>query len=78
MVEPKQECFVFFYWTTMDKLEFTDLSRVHWMFGCREIVIIQQINISLKHLILPKKHFLTLRRDSSQKWPDFLHAGIFL
>ena len=28
------------YWTTTDKLEFTDWSWVHCMFGCGEIVIL--------------------------------------
>ena len=26
-----------FYWTTMDKLEFTDWSQVNWIFDCGEI-----------------------------------------
>ena len=32
-------CF-FFYWTTTDKLEFTDWSRVHRIFGCGKNVIL--------------------------------------
>ena len=31
--------FVFFHWTTTDKIEFTDWSQVNQKFGCREIAI---------------------------------------
>ena len=32
----------FFYWTSTDKLEFTDCSQVNQMFGCAAIVISRQ------------------------------------
>ena len=35
----KIECSGFFYWTTTDKLEFTDWSQVNRMFICGEIAI---------------------------------------
>ena len=38
----KIERFVFFYWTTTDKLGFTDLSEVQKRFGTGEIVISRQ------------------------------------
>ena len=39
-IKPRQiERSGFFYWTTTDKLEFTDWSQVNRMFSCGEIVI---------------------------------------
>ena len=43
MITPRQiECPGFFYWTTMDKLEFTDWSEVQRWFGSGEIMIFRQ------------------------------------
>ena len=40
MIKPRQiERSVFFYWTTTDKLEFTDWFQVNRMLGCGEIAI---------------------------------------
>ena len=60
----------FFYWTTTIKLEFTDWSRVHSMFCCRE------------NAILPWRRMITpppLRRipciSSSKKIPMYAICG---
>ena len=41
MIKPRQieRSGFFFFWTTTDKLEFTDWSQVKWMLGCGEIEI---------------------------------------
>ena len=39
-IEIERSCF--FYWTTTDKLKFTDGSGVQWRFGSGEIVIFRQ------------------------------------
>ena len=42
-IKPRMiEYSVFFYWTTTDKLEFTDWSEVNQMFGCGWIAIFRQ------------------------------------
>ena len=43
MIKPRQmEHSVFFYWTTTNKLKFTDWSQVNQMLSCGEIAIFRQ------------------------------------
>ena len=42
MNQDRLSALIFFYWTTMDKFEFTDWSEVQWMLGSGEIVIFRQ------------------------------------
>ena len=43
MIKARQiERSVFFYWATMETLEFTDWGRVQRMCGCKEIAILWQ------------------------------------
>jgi len=43
MIKPRQiERSDFFYWTTTDKLKFTDWSHVNRMLGCGDIMIFRQ------------------------------------
>ena len=48
---------VFFYWTMMDKLEFTDWSRVRLMFVCGE-----NASFRWRRMIAPPLHELGLRQ----------------
>ena len=48
--ETDRALWVFFYWTTTFKFEFTDLSWVHQMFGCGEKAFLRTL-IGIKEVI---------------------------